>query len=159
SSGRSKDSLLGVINRTRTGMGARLLRSWLVRPSIDPAEIESRLDAVGEIVGSAVLLEQTRSSFEGLFDLERLLSKITVGTAGPRELAALRASIGQLPRIADVLAHLKAARFIQLGKDLDVLSDVGELLNTAISNDPPFALADGGVIRENYHSELDELRS
>ena len=155
----TKDSLLGVINRTRTGMGARLLRSWLVRPSIDPAEIESRLDAVGEIVGSAVLVEEARSSFEGLFDLERLLSKITVGTAGPRELTALRASIGRLPGIAGVLTRLKSARFIQLEKNLDLLSDLGELLDKAISNDPPFALADGGVIRENYNSELDELRS
>src|SRR6266850_327482 len=150
SSASTKDSLLAVINRTRTGMGARLLRSWLVRPSIDSTEIESRFDAVGEIAGSTVLLEEVRSSFEGLFDLERLLSKITVGTAGPRELTALRASIARLPAIADVLARLKSARFIHLHQDLDVLSDVGELLNKAISNDPPFALADGGVIRENY---------
>src|SRR5207302_4380046 len=114
SAGGTKDSLLGVIDRTRTGMGARLLRSWLVRPSIDPAEIESRLDAVGEIAGSAVLLEGTRSSFEGLFDLERLLSKITVGTAGPRELSALRASIARLPGVADLLARLKSARFVHV---------------------------------------------
>src|SRR5204862_6231288 len=90
--GDTKDTLLGVINRTRTGMGARLLRNWLVRPSIAPAEIESRLDAVGELASSAVVLEEARSSFDGLFDLERLLSKITVGTAGPRELTALRGS-------------------------------------------------------------------
>jgi DNA mismatch repair protein MutS len=154
-----KDSLLGVINRTRTSMGARLLRNWLVRPSIDPAEIESRFDAVGEIVSSTVLLEETRSSFEGLFDLERLLSKITVGTASPRELTALRASIGRLPIIAGVMARLKAARFVQLQQELDLLSDVGELLHEAISEDPPFALADGGVIRAGYNPELDELRS
>ena len=155
----SKDSLLGVINRTRTGMGARLLRNWLVRPSIDPVEIESRLDAVAEITGSTVLLEETRSSFEGLFDLERLLSKITVGTASPRELTALRGSIEKLPAMAGVLARLKSARFVQLHKDLDLLSDIGELLGKAISDVPPFALADGGVIREGYNPELDELRS
>jgi len=78
SSDNTKDSLLGVINRTRTGMAARLLRNWLVRPSIARAEIESRLDAVAELSSSAVLLEEARSSFEGLFDLERFLSKITV---------------------------------------------------------------------------------
>src|SRR5215468_9872408 len=94
--GDSKDTLLGVINRTRTGMGARLLRQWLVRPSIDAAEIDSRLDAVAELSGSAVLLEETRSSFDGIFDLERILGKITVGTASPRELTSLRSSIARL---------------------------------------------------------------
>src|SRR6516162_3941740 len=98
--GDSKDTLLGVVNRTRTGMGARLLRHWLVRPSIEAAEIESRLDAVGELAGSAVQLEESRGSFEGIFDLERLLGKITVGTAGPRELVSLRGSISHLPAIA-----------------------------------------------------------
>jgi len=97
SSGDTKDTLLGVINRTRTGMGARLLRNWVVRPSIDRIEIESRLDAVAELSGSAVALEDTRTSFDGIFDLERLLSKITVGTASPRELTSLRASIAFSP--------------------------------------------------------------
>src|SRR5262252_8351419 len=81
SAGDSKDALVGLINRTRTGMGARLLRNWMVRPSIDASEIEIRLDAVGELAASSVLLEETKSSFDGIFDLERLLSKVTVGTA------------------------------------------------------------------------------
>src|SRR5205823_6339164 len=157
--GDTKDTLLSVINKTRTGMGARLLRNWLVRPSIAPAEISSRLEAVGELVSSLVLLEETRSSFEGVFDLERLLSKITVGTASPRELIALRASIGRLPVVAAALAKLKSARFLQLHRNLDLLSDVNEVLSKAISDDPPFAIADGGVIRSGYHGELDELRS
>ena len=106
--GDTKDTLLGVINRTRTGMGARLLRQWLVRPSIDAAEIESRLDAVAELTGSAVLLEETRTSFDGIFDLERLLGKITVGTASPRELTSLRASMTRLPVIATALERMKA---------------------------------------------------
>ena len=157
--GNSKDTLLGAINRTRTGMGARLLRNWLVRPSIDPSEIELRLDAVGEIANSTLLLQETNASFEGLFDLERLLSKITVGTGSPRELTALRASIGRLPAVATALKRMKSGRLVQLHQDLDLLSDVGDFLNKAISDDPPFVLADGGVIREGYHSELDELRS
>jgi DNA mismatch repair protein MutS len=159
SSGDTRDTLLGVINRTRTGMGARLLRLWIVRPSIDAAEIESRLDAVGELGGSPVALDEARTSFEGLFDLERLLSKITVGTAGPRELAALRASIGRLASIAAALARLKGARFAALHGRLDLLADLGELLSTSINDDPPFALADGGVIRDGYNAELDGLRS
>jgi DNA mismatch repair protein MutS len=158
-SGDTKDTLLGVVNRTRTGMGARLLKHWLVRPSLDPADIESRLDAVGELSGSAVLLEETGTSFESIFDLERLLGKITVGTAGPRETASLRSSIARLPGIASALGRLKAQRFADLLNRFDLLADLGDLLNKSISDEPPFALADGGVIRDGYHAELDELRS
>src|ERR1041385_5130760 len=157
--GNNKDSLLGAINRTRTGMGARLLRNWLVRPSIDANEIELRLNAVGEIANSTLLLEETRASFEGLFDLERLLSKITIGTASPRELTALRASIARLPAVDAALKRMKSPRLAQLHGNLDLLSDVGEFLNKAISEDPPFVLAAGGLVREGSHSELDELRS
>jgi DNA mismatch repair protein MutS len=158
-SGDSKDTLLAVLNRTRTGMGARLLRNWLVRPSIHRDEIESRFDAVEELKASVVLLEEARSSFEGIFDLERLLSKITVGTASPRDLTSLRASVSGLPAIAKVLERLKADRFSGLLGRLDLLTDVGELLGKSISDEPPFALSDGGVIRDGYHAELDELRS
>ncbi|MBI4471537.1 MAG: DNA mismatch repair protein MutS, partial [Acidobacteria bacterium] len=159
SSGDSKDTLLGIINRTRTGMGARLVRSWMVRPSIDPAEIESRLGAVGELSASPMLLEESHASFEGVFDLERLLSKITVGTATPRELVSLRSSIERLPAVAKTLDALKSTRFADLRRRLDLLEDLRELLIRAISDEPPFALADGGVIREGYNAELDELRS
>jgi DNA mismatch repair protein MutS len=159
SAGDSKDTLVGVINRTRTGMGARLLRNWMVRPSIDPSEIEVRLDAVGELAASSVLLEETKSSFDGIFDLERLLSKITVGTAGPRELSALRASIGRIPAIAGVLERLQAGRFNDLLDRFDLLGDLGELLAKSIADDPPISVTDGGIIRDGYHAELDELRS
>jgi DNA mismatch repair protein MutS len=159
SAGDSKDTLLSVINRTATSMGARLLRNWLVRPSIDAKEIESRFDAVEELSRSAILLEQTRTSFESMFDVERLLGKITIGTASPRELTSLRTSIGRLPAIAKALETLKAARFAALRSRLDLLEDLHDLLNKAISDDPPFVLADGGVIRDGYHAELDELRS
>jgi DNA mismatch repair protein MutS len=157
--GDSKDTLLGVLNRTKTSMGARLLRHWLVRPSLDPADIESRLDAVAELTGSAVLLDSTATAFEGIFDLERLLGKITVGTAGPRELASLRASISRLPAVAAALSRLKAARFEDLNARFDSLTDLADLLSKSISDEPPIALADGGVIRDRYHAELDELRS
>ena len=157
--GESKDTLLRVINRTSTSMGARLLRNWMVRPSINANEIESRLDAVEELCRSAMVLEKTRTSFEGMFDLERLLGKITIGTASPRELISLRGSISRLPAIAKALDDLKASRFAALRSGLDLLEDLSDLLSKAISDDPPFAMADGGVIRDGYNVELDELRS
>ena len=157
--GDSKDTLLGIINRTCTGMGARLVRHWLVRPSIDAVEIESRLDAVSELTSSTMLLEEARESFEGVFDLERLLSKITIGTATPRELVGLRSSIGRLPAVRKVLGALKAERYAALYSRLDLLEDLHDLLMKAISDEPPLSLSDGGVIREQYNAGLDELRS
>jgi DNA mismatch repair protein MutS len=159
SAGETKDSLLGILNKTHTGMGARLLRGWMIRPSIDVEEIEARYDSVAELSRSAVVADQIASSFEGIFDLERLLSRITIGTAGPRELASLRSSIGRLPVVSGILLKLKAAPFAALHRRLDLLEDLHLLLSRAVSDNPPPTLADGGVIREGYHSELDELRS
>ena len=94
-----------------------------------------------------MLLEQTRTSFESMFDIERLLGKITIGTASPRELTSLRSSIDRLPAIAKALENLTAPRFAALRSRLDLVEDLHDLLNKAISDDPPFVLADGGVIR------------
>src|SRR5678815_2247479 len=114
SAGETKDSLLGTIGKTKTGMGARLLRGWIIRPSINAAEIEARYDAVEELSGSVVRSESVNNSFEGIFDFERLLSRITIGTAGPRELVSLRSSLSRLPAVAKALEELKAARFVAL---------------------------------------------
>src|SRR5712671_6762077 len=156
--GDSKDTLLGVLNRTNTGMGARLLRAWMLRPSVDAAEIEKRYDAVGELIGSAMALDSVRNSFDGIFDIERLLSKITIGTASPRELNSLRSSIGCLPRGAAAIQKLKAERFVELLQRLDLLEDLHRLLVQAIAEDPPPTMMDGGVIRDGYDAALDELR-
>jgi DNA mismatch repair protein MutS len=159
SAGEARDSLLGIFNRTRTGMGARLLRGWMIRPSIDSREIEARYEAVEEMSRSTAVSDEVANSFEGIFDLERLLSRITIGTAGPRELASLRSSMGRLPAVGAVLEKLKAPRFASLHARLDLLEDLHTLLSRAVSENPPLALADGGVIREGYHQELDELRN
>src|SRR4029077_16254107 len=108
------DTLHGILNKTHTGMGGRLLRTWVMRPSVDPLEINNRYDAVGELAGSALAIESVRKAFEGIFDIERLLSKITIGPAGPRELVSLRSSMGCLPRVAEAIAKLKAGRFADL---------------------------------------------
>jgi len=159
SAGETKDSLLGTIGKTKTGMGARLLRGWIIRPSIDAAEIEARYDAVEELSGSVVRSESVNNSFEGIFDFERLLSRITIGTAGPREIVSLRSSLSRLPVVAKALEELKAARFIALRSRLDLLEDLSDLLAKSVADNPPLVLADGGVIREGYNKELDELRS
>jgi DNA mismatch repair protein MutS len=157
--GDSKDTLLGVLSKTHTGMGARLLRNWMLRPSIDQAEIEARLDAVGELTATVQAMDAAGRAFDGIFDLERLLSKITLGTASPRELNALRGSIGRLPVVAQALAKLKSGRFVELHARLDLLEDLHALLAKAISDEPPPAIADGGVIRDGYDPALDELRT
>ena len=106
------------------------------------------------------MAEQLASSFDGIFDLERLLSRITIGTAGPRELSSLRSSIGRLPgHQRRFLQKLKAAPFAQLNSRLDLLEDLHALISRAVSDNPPPVLADGGVIRDGYDKELDELRS
>lgn len=159
SAGDAKDTLLGILNKTQTSMGARLLRNWMTRPSIEVAVIEARLDAVGELAASSFALEELRSALEGILDLERLLSKITLGTAGPREIAALRHSIGRLPQTAAAAGKLKAPRFLELCSRIDVLEDLHSLLSSAVSDNPPLSVADGGVIRDGYDAALDELRT
>ena len=156
--GDKNETLLGVMDRTATGMGSRMLRNWLVRPSMDRDEIGKRQDGIEELVGNQGLLDELAESLGGMADLERLLSKVIVGTANPRELVSLRSAIGRLPAIAAVLARLKAARFRSLAEGLDVLDDLARLLGRAIADEPPLTMADGGVIRDGYNPEVDELR-
>ncbi len=156
--GDGKDTLLGILNSTRTGMGARLLRAWMLRPSISEPEIENRYHAVGELSASAVALDSVITSFDGVFDIERLLSKITLGTASPRELNSLRSSLGRLPQVAASLSTLQSQRFSELFQKLDPLDDLHSILEKAIADDPPPTLLDGGVIRDGYDAALDELR-
>src|SRR5262249_53461002 len=118
--GESKDTLLGVLSKTHTGMGARLLRNWMLRPSVDAAEIEARFNAVDELAGSVQSMDAVGRAFEGIFDLERLLSKITLGTAGPRELNAFRSSIGRLPGLGRAASTLKSPRIQTLYTRLDL---------------------------------------
>ena len=158
SGGDRGETLLGVIDHTATGMGARLIRNWLLRPSIDGDEISHRQDAVEELIGSAPLLEGLRDGLDGMSDIERLLTKVTVGTTTPRELVALRAAFARLPALVGVMGRLKATRFGILAGRMDLLEDLHQLLEASIKDEPPVTLADGGVIRDGYDSTLDELR-
>jgi DNA mismatch repair protein MutS len=153
--GNKQWTLLAVLDLTETAMGARLLRSWMLRPSLDLTRINERLDAVEELSQSVVGMDRLGQAFKAIQDLERLLSRITMETANARDLLALNNSLQQLPRVSELLegysSHL-------LSPQLDLLEDLVQLLEQAIAEDPPVGLNEGGLIRSGFHSELDELR-
>ena len=152
-------SLLEVIDRTVTGMGARLLRSWLLRPSIKRGEVESRLAAVAELVSSQINRDSLRSLLKEVADLERLTGRINLGSATPRDLRAMLRSLNQVPAIRKLLADQHSSLLQVLHDGLDEAPDLRELITKAISDDPPVKLSDGDTIRSGYSSELDDLRS
>lgn len=143
-------TLLAVLDQTQTGMGARLLRQRLLRPSMDRSEIERRLDATGDMLGQTILRAEVRKQLAGILDIERLLAKVTLGSAGPRDMLALGRSLEKIP----ALKRLTEPRL----EDLDELTDVTSLILEAIADEPPLAITDGGTIRPGHHPGLDELR-
>ena len=151
-------TVLGVLDRSLTGMGGRLLRQRLLRPSMDRAEIEQRLDAVGELRQQTILRAELRKHLAAILDLERLLAKVTLGSASPRDLLALGRSLEKIPALKRCFDTQQAARLRNLHDRLDELADVANLILEAIADEPPLNLVDGGTIRAGYHAELDELR-
>ncbi len=143
---------------TVTPMGKRLLRSWMLRPSIDPSEINSRLDAVEALVRNTVQREELRRALDGILDLERLLSRVTLETANPRDVLALAASLAKLPPLRTALSGFSTERLGALHSSIDDLADVRERIHKSIVPEPPIALNDGGVIEAGVDKELDELR-
>jgi DNA mismatch repair protein MutS len=130
----------------------------LLRPSIDLAEISARQDAVATAVGETIYREELRQKFEGVLDLERLLSRVTLETANPRDLLALAASFAHLPDIKQGIDRLKSARLAQLNLRIDPLEDLCERIDRSIVAEPPLSFADGGIMRSGIDAELDELR-
>ncbi|HEX4545326.1 MAG TPA: DNA mismatch repair protein MutS [Candidatus Acidoferrum sp.] len=154
-------TLIAALDATVTGMGARLLRSWLLRPLIYREAIEARLDAVTHLVQQTVVRGEIRKELKGILDVERLTSRITLGLATPRELVALRKSLAQLPVLKNFVTPPPAGGselLRQLHKEIDELTDVRERLDRAIADEPPALASDPGMIRPGYHAELDELR-
>ena len=151
-------TLLATIDRTLTGMGGRLLRQRLLRPSMDLTEIEARLDAVDELLRETILRAELGKQLAGILDLERLLARATMGTAGPRDILALGRSLEKIPALKHGFASVRSARLRALHEGMDELSDVAGLIADAIADEPPLDLASGGAIRDGYHAELDELR-
>ncbi len=161
SQGASKraSALLDVIDETVTGMGARLLRSWLLRPSIRRGEIEARQGAISDLYASQIKRDRLRAQLKEVADLERLTGRLNMSAATPRDLAALRRSLDQAPLIRQTIAGSDSSLLQILHESLDELEDVRSLIARAISDDPPAKLSDGGVLRDGYKSELDELRT
>ena len=153
--GAKEATLASVIDQTLTGMGARLLRRRLLRPSLDRAEIEARLDGVEELVKATIPRAELRKVLGQVQDLERLLAKVTMGTAGPRELLALARSLAKTPGLKKALAPSLMTG--ACGR-LDEVAEVRDRVLGAIAEEPPVNLADGGTIRDGFHPELDQLR-
>src|ERR1019366_2950753 len=149
-------TVLGVLDQTLTGMGGRLLRQRLLRPSMDRAEIDQRLDAVGELRQQTILRAELPKHLAAILDLERLLAKIPLGSASPRDVLALGRSLEKLPALKRCFDTQQAARLRNLHHRLDELADVASLILDAIADEPPLNLVDGGTIRAGYHAELDE---
>lgn len=157
--GSSGRSLLDIIDETVTGMGARLLRSWLLRPAIRRAEVEARLAAVEDFHASQIQRDRLRSLLKEISDLERLTGRINLGSATPRDVSAILRSLNQVPAIREILFALESSLLQILYESTDELADVRELITKALNDDPPLKLTDGNTIREGYATELDELRS
>ncbi len=165
-------TLLRAIDETAAGMGARLLRAWILRPEISLTEIESRLDAVAELKSRTIAREEIRKQLEGILDLERLTSRVTLGIATPRDLLALRGSLERIPAVKSLLVAevgaagqddasagtSGAARLAELRERADEMADVRDLIARGIADDPPAVANDAGVIRRGFNAELDELR-
>jgi DNA mismatch repair protein MutS len=151
-------TLFRCLDATVTPMGKRLLRSWMLRPSLEPAEIEGRLDAVEVQVKDIVRREELRRGLEGIQDLERLLSRVTLETANPRDVLALATSLGRIPQVRRVLAGLSATRLGTLHGLLDELGDLRDKIERTVVAEPPLTLSDGGVIAPGVDHDLDELR-
>src|SRR6516225_11388791 len=151
-------TLFRSLDCTVTPMGKRLLRAWLLRPSIEHGEIERRLDAVEAMVRDLVTREELRGGMDGILDLERLLSRVTLEAANPRDLLTLAASFAKLPRVRSALARFDAVRLQELHAQCDELGDVHERVTNSIEDEPPLTLAEGGVIRLGVDAALDELR-
>ncbi|MGI8733123.1 MAG: DNA mismatch repair protein MutS [Pyrinomonadaceae bacterium] len=152
-------SLLDVIDETVTGMGARLLRSWLLRPSVKRGEVEARLNAVEELRSAQRQRDNLRLLLKDVADLDRLTGRLNLSSLSPRDLNAIMRSLDQVPRIRQLLGEAQSSLLQVLSESTDELPEVRALIARAISDDPPVKLSDGDTIREGYSTELDELRS
>lgn len=157
--GEKKHSLLWVIDKTKTAMGKRMLRNWVERPLMSISMITKRQNAVGELADNSEKRDSIRESLSGVKDMERLTARITYGTAYARELKALETTISNLPQIKAQLEGCGATLLKEIATSIDLLQDVEGLINRAIVDDPPFSIREGGMIKEGFDENIDELKS
>ena len=155
---KGKNTLFGLIDECVTGMGSRLLKQWLLRPSLKRSEIQTRLAAVTELCDS-ILREKLRYLMKEVSDLERLIGRLNLGTATPRDLVALKRSIGQAPVVNETLSDAKSLLLQVLSENIYELPEIHDLIGRAVDDEPPAGTSDGGIIKSGFDGELDDLRS
>ena len=156
--GSKRGTLLGVLDFTKTSMGARRLRSWIESPLLDIARIYERQEAVAELCASAPLRDAVAEQLKAVADLERIVSRVEVGSANARDLVALRSSLSVLPALKDVLANCQSKALQRLNSEIRQHRQLAVRLEQAIVDEPPFSVREGGMIRPGYNAELDELQ-
>ena len=153
-----RGSLLWVLDKTKTAMGARMLRSFIEQPLIDKSEINSRLDAIEELNQNAISREEIREYLNPVYDLERLISKISYKSANPRDLIAFKSSLSMLPHIKYLLGDFKKELLMDIFEQMDELKDLCDLIDSSIMDEPPITIKEGGIIKEGCNEEIDKLR-
>ncbi|MBQ7781295.1 MAG: DNA mismatch repair protein MutS [Lachnospiraceae bacterium] len=154
-----RGSLLWVLDKTKTAMGGRTLRSMIEQPLIEKDEIEKRLDAVEELSQDTVSRDEIREYLNPIYDLERLLSRVSYKTANPRDLIAFRNSLQMMPHIKTVLSSFKKDVLCGIREDIDGLEDISSLIEAAIEEEPPISIREGGMIKEGFDDDIDKLRN
>lgn len=153
-----RGSLLWVLDHTKTAMGARTLRTWIEQPLIQEKKILLRQDAVEALTKNEIDLSELREYLAPVYDLERLAMRLSYKSANPRDLIALKTSLGMLPAIKEMLGHFPCALFSDWAKNLDTLTDIHDLIEASIVDDPPLAMKDGGIIKDGYNEDVDTYR-
>lgn len=153
-----RGSLLGVLDKTKTAMGARMLRSYIEQPLVEKEDIEARQDAVEEFCKDTFARDELREYLNPIYDLERLLGKVSYKSANPRDLIAFRNSLGMLPHIKTVLSDVKSPLLCRLNEEIDELQDIYHLIADAIEEEPPLAVKEGGIIKDGFQEDIDTFR-
>lgn len=154
-----KGSLIWLLDKTKTAMGKRLLRYWLEHPLLNIGTILNRQSAIADLVDDTVQRLEITESLIGIFDIERLMTKIVYGNANARELRSLCGAFENLPQIKNLISKFDSSLMRKLTEDIDTLEDIHQLIDTAIEEEPPFSVREGGLIKEGYNEELDAVRS
>ncbi len=153
-----RGSLLWVLDKTKTAMGKRLIRNWIEQPLLNPATIAQRHNAVEELFNDKILSDNLAEALSGIYDIERIMTRIVYGSANGRELRFLCSVAKLLPKLRELIAPSRSSLLKQIHQNIDELEDLCELIDTSIVDEPPFSIREGGIIRDGYNKELDEIR-